>query len=219
MEDDSDSDEDSESDDGWVDVKQDGDAAEVAGDAEEGDADVDDSDEDDNEESDNEDIEDESEEASDDEGDKDESTIKNVEVMDEKTAAQELALTRLFTDDDFKRIDAEIIKKHTQNARKRPLEAEKSEYVRLDDIEMIYKKRKADKQARLESVLKGRTGREKYGYRDKRQNIHCSKTNTEKKKKKNFGMMRHKARSKVKRSFKDKQLDMRKHLLKQKKMK
>lgn len=214
MEDDSDSDEDSESDDGWVDVKHDGDAAE-------GDEDVEEGEEDDDEEADDEEEEeeDESDVGSDEEVEKDESMKKNVEVMDEKTAAQELALTRLFTDDDFKRIDAEIIKKHTQNARKRPLEAEKSEYVRLDDIEMIYKKRKADKQARLESVLKGRTGREKFGYRDGRQNIHCSKTNTEKKKKKNFGMMRHKARSKVKRSFKDKQLDMRKHLLKQKKMK
>lgn len=143
----------------------------------------------------------------------------NVTLLDEKQAAQELALTRIFTDDDFKRIDAENIKKHTQNARKRPVEAEKSEYVRLDDIEMIFKKRKTDKLARLETVMKGRTGRDRFGYKDGRQNIHCSKTNTEKKKKKNFGMMRHKARSKVKRSFKDKQLDMRKHLLKQKKMK
>lgn len=149
----------------------------------------------------------------------DKSKKSGVQIMDEKQAAQELALTRLFTDEDFKRIDAENIKKHTTNARKRPLEAEKSEYVRLDDIEMIYKKRRADKQTRLESVLKGRTGREKFGYRDGRQNIHCSKTNTEKTKKKNFGMMRHKARSKVKRSFKDKQQEMRKHLLKQKKMK
>lgn len=143
----------------------------------------------------------------------------NITLLDEKQAAQELALTRIFTDDDFKRIDAENIKKHTQNARKRPVEAEKSEYVRLDDIEMIFKKRKTDKLARLETVMKGRTGRDRFGYKDGRQNIHCSKTNTEKKKKKNFGMMRHKARSKVKRSFKDKQLDMRKHLLKQKKMK
>lgn len=140
-------------------------------------------------------------------------------ILDEKQAAQELAATRIFTDDDFKRIDAENIRKFTKNTRKRPLEADKSEYVKLNDIEMIFKKRRTDKDSRLESVMRGREDREKFGYRDKRQNIHCSKTNNEKKKKKNFTMMRHKARSKVKKSFKDKQQTMRKHLLKQKKMK
>lgn len=142
-----------------------------------------------------------------------------IEVLDEKQAAQEIALTRIFTDDDFKRIDAQNIKKHVSNARKRPLESEQTEYVKLDDIEMIYKKRRTDKASRLETVMRGREDREKYGYRDKRQNIHCSKTNSEKKKKKNFGMMRVKARSKVKKSFKEKQQSMRNHLIKQKKMK
>lgn len=113
----------------------------------------------------------------------------------------------------------ENIKKHTKNARKRPLEEEKSEFVKLDDIEMIYKKRKNDKKERLASVMKGRVDREKFGYRDNRQNENCSKTNREKRKTKNFGMMRHKARSKVKRSFKEKQVAMRTHLLKKKRMK
>lgn len=139
-------------------------------------------------------------------------------ILDEKQAAQELAATRIFTDDDFKRIDAENIRKFTKNTRKRPLEADKSEYVKLNDIEMIFKKRRTDKDTRLESVMRGREDREKFGYRDKRQVTH-SQTNNEKKKKKNFTMMRHKARSKVKKSFKDKQHTMRKHLLKQKKMK
>lgn len=143
----------------------------------------------------------------------------SVTVLDKKEAAKEIALARIFTDEDFKRIDAQNIKKHVSNARKRPLEAEKTEYVKLNDIEMIYKKRRTDKASRLESVMKGREDREKFGYRDKRKNIHCSKTNSEKKKNKNFGMMRHKARSKVKKSFKDKQQSLRKHLLKQKKMK
>lgn len=141
------------------------------------------------------------------------------EVLDEKEAAQTLAATRIFTDEDFKRIDAENIRKFTKNARKRPLEADKSEYIKLNDIEMIFKKRRTDKDSRLESVMRGREDREKFGYRDKRRNIHCSKTNNEKTKKKNFHMMRHKARSKVKKSFKEKQLSMRKHLLKQKRMK
>lgn len=143
----------------------------------------------------------------------------SLEILDEKQAAQEIAMSRIFTDEDFARIDAQNIKKQVSNARKRPLETEKTEYVKLNDIEMIYKKRRNDKSTRLDSVMKGRENREKFGYRDKRKNIYCSKTNAEKKKKKNFGMMRQKARSKVKKSFKDKQQAMRKHLLRQKKMK
>lgn len=148
-----------------------------------------------------------------------ETAENSTNVLDAKEAAREIALNRIFTDDDFKRIDAQVIKKHVSNARKRPLESEKSEYVKLDDIEMIYKKRRTDKSSRLETVMKGREDREKFGYRDKRKNIHCSKTNTEKSKKKNFNMMRQKARSKVKKSFKEKQQQLKKHLLKQKKMK
>lgn len=229
-EDDEDDDDESGSEGGWVDVKHDGDGDDVEIDEdddedEEAEDDDDEDDDDDDEEADDDD-EDVDDEENDDGEDADKKSSKsgeelpsNVQVLDEKTAAQELALTRIFTDDDFKRIDAANIKKHTTNSRKRPLETEKSEYVRLDDIEMIFKKRKTDRLAKLETVLKGRTGRDRFGYKDGRQNIHCSKTNSEKRKKKNFGMMRHKARSKVKRSFKDKQLDMRKHLLKQKKMK
>lgn len=208
-------------DDQWVDVKHDEDNADGE-DEEEVDGEDDEDDEDDEEDDEDDDDEDAEEDADASMQSADgapAAAASNITLLDEKQAAQELALTRLFTDDDFKRIDAENIKKHTQNARKRPVEAEKSEYVRLDDIEMIFKKRKTDKLARLETVMKGRTGRDRFGYKDGRQNIHCSKTNSEKTKKKNFGMMRHKARSKVKRSFKDKQLDMRKHLLKQKKMK
>lgn len=227
--DESDEEDDDESEDGWVDVKHDGDATGVE--VDEDDDEEDDEDDDDEEDEDDEegDDDDEEEEGDDDEEEAEDADasmksvadteLSNVQVMDEKTAAQELALTRIFTDDDFKRIDAANIRKHTTNSRKRPVEAEKSEYVRLDDIEMIFKKRKTDKLARLESVLKGRTGRDKFGYKDGRHSIHCSKTNAEKRKQKNFGMMRHKARSKVKRSFKDKQMDLRKHLLKQKKMK
>lgn len=208
-----------ESEDGWVDVKDDGNDQTI-----DTDDDVEGDEED--EEDDEEEEEDESD-GEDDEGSADENDESAIEVseskppviLDEKQAAQELANTRIFTDEDFKRIDMENIKKHTIGARKRPLEIEKSEYVRLDDIEMIFKKKKHDKEARLESVLRGRTGRDRFGYKDGRQNEHCSKTNREKRKKKNFGMMRNKARSKVKQSFKDKQQSMRKHLLKQKKMK
>lgn len=221
MSDDSDG---SESEDGWVDVKEDGNNETIDTGDEDDDGEEDEGEDEDGEEEDDEEEEDDDDEEDDSADEKDESAndvteAKQPIVLDEKQAAQELASTRIFTDEDFKRIDMENIKKHTKGARKRPLEAEKSEYVRLDDIEMIFKKKKHDKEARLESVLKGRTGRDRFGYKDGRQNEHCSKTNREKRKKKNFGMMRNKARSKVKKSFKEKQQQMRKHLTKQKKMK
>lgn len=144
---------------------------------------------------------------------------ENVTILNEKEAAQELALTRIFTDEDFKRINAANVKKAVTNARKRPLEKDREEFVKLDKIEMIYKKRKHDKETRLESVQSGRSDREKFGWKDGRKNENCSKTNREKQKRKNFVMMRHKARSKVKKSFRDKQQAMRKHLLHIKKMK
>ncbi|XP_037026416.1 protein SDA1 homolog [Bradysia coprophila] len=216
MSDDSDA---SESEDGWVDMKDDGnneiddDEDEEEGDDEEGE------DDDEDDEEDEDDVEEDGSEDEKDQSTNDVSEAKAPVILDEKQAAQELAITRLFTDEDFKRIDMENIKKHTKGARKRPLEQEKSEYVRLNDIEMIFKKKKHDKEARLETVLRGRTGRDKFGYKDGRKNENCSKTNREKRKRKNFGMMRNKARSKVKKSFKEKQQSMRKHLLKQKKMK
>uniref|UniRef100_A0A182SEW7 Protein SDA1 n=1 Tax=Anopheles maculatus TaxID=74869 RepID=A0A182SEW7_9DIPT len=143
-----------------------------------------------------------------------EQTLNTAEAM------QELALTKIFTDADFARIEQERVKKQlTHHTRKRQLETERSEFVKLDAIEMIYKRRKADKQTRVESIQKGREGREKFGYKDNRMNPHCSKTNREKQKNKNFTMIRHKVRGKVKKSFRDKQVALRKHLLHVKKMK
>ncbi|XP_065078729.1 protein SDA1 homolog [Ochlerotatus camptorhynchus] len=144
----------------------------------------------------------------------------NATTLTSKEAVQELALTKIFTDADFERIEEEQIKKKmTHNTRKRQLEKEKSEFVKLDDIEMIYKKRKTDKDTRIESMKKGREGREKYGFKDNRHDPFCSKTNREKLKNKNYNMIRHKARGKVKKSFREKQLALRKHLTHLKKMK
>lgn len=142
-------------------------------------------------------------------------------VVQKKQAAQDLALTKIFTDEDFKRIDMLNIKKHVTNSRKRPLpqDNERQDFVKLGAIEMIHKKRKNDKQARIDSVKAGQTDREKFGYKDNRLNIHCSKTNREKSKKKPVMMMRAKARGKIKKSFKDKQVALRNHLTKQRKMK
>lgn len=73
---------------------------------------------------------------------------------------------------------------------------------------------------RFFSLQKGQEEREKFGYKDGRQNPFCSKTNREKRKTKAFQMLKHKViKGKVKRSFKEKQIALRNHLLKQKRMK
>jgi len=149
-------------------------------------------------------------------------------LAEKKSLAQKVTQDRILTDEDFKRIDMANVQKHLQSTNKGQkrsivdpdtLLKNKDDLVKLGDIENIYKKRKHDKQTRMESVKKGQEGREKFGYKDGRQNIHCSKTNREKRKKQNFQMIKHKVNRKVKRSFKDKQVSLRNHLLKLKKMK
>ncbi|KAL3271953.1 hypothetical protein HHI36_022423 [Cryptolaemus montrouzieri] len=139
--------------------------------------------------------------------------------------AKKVTLERLLTDEDFKRIDLANVKKQVFSMKKGLKRIadenpkERSELVKLGDIENIYKKRKHDKQTRIESVRQGQEGREKFGYKDGRMNINCSKTNREKRKTKNYQMIKHKVKGKVKRSFKDKQIALRNHLIKLKKMK
>lgn len=143
--------------------------------------------------------------------------------MEEKVQnAREIAMETIFTDEDFKRIEAAQLRKAVSGTKRKSNvteeEDESGELVQLSAIENIHKKRKHDKDARLDSVLKGREERDKYGYKDRRKNIHCSKTNREKRKTKNYQMVKHKAKGKIKRSFKDKQIAFRNYLIKQKKM-
>ncbi|XP_063223734.1 protein SDA1 homolog [Bacillus rossius redtenbacheri] len=147
-------------------------------------------------------------------------------ATEKETKAALASTLRILSDEDFRKIDAAQLSKEVTSARKakkRPATEEKNsngELVCLQDIENIYKKRRHDKEARLETVKRGQQERIKYsGYQDRRQNPFASKTNREKRKTKNFMMIRHKARGKVKRSFKDKQIALRNHLLKLKKMK
>lgn len=140
--------------------------------------------------------------------------------------AKNVLLERILTDEDFKRIDLANVQKQIdplRKGRKRKIEDDttgtSSELVQLGDIENIHKKRKHDKETRVASVRQGQAGREKFGYKDGRVNIHCSKTNREKRKTKNYQMIRHKARGKIKKSFKDKQIALRNYLIKQKRIK
>ncbi|CAB3380986.1 Hypothetical predicted protein [Cloeon dipterum] len=193
---------------GWVDVSGD------EGQEEESDEEASDEDEDD--EADEEDDEDEASDAeSDPQSAKDQKTsqVEKETVEDKAKKAAEVCAMRILTDEDFKEIDAAQIRKQitvvSKNRKRKMVDEDvpKGELVTLGDIENIYKKRKHDKAARLETVRKGQEGREKWGYQDRRQNPHSSKTNTEKKKNKAFNMVKHKIRGKVKRSFKDKQVN------------
>jgi len=168
-------------------------------------------------------------------------------TVEEKVAkASEVTLGRILTDEDFKRIDAAQLKKQVQGVRKGPkvtpqkgtkrsaadadldTTAEegtsgfggRNELVNLDDIELIHKKRKHDKEARLASVMEGREDRGKFGGRKSKMDENASMTNKQKNKKKNFSMLKHKIKAKqTKKSFREKQQELKKRLLKQRKMK
>ncbi|XP_077258648.1 SDA1 domain containing protein Mys45A isoform X2 [Temnothorax americanus] len=152
---------------------------------------------------------------------------KNEELTAErKTKASVISTERLLTDKDFRKIDVALAKQdvtYVKRAVKRPRDQietnQGGELVKLSDIENIYKKRKHDKAARMKSVKKGQEARDKFGFKDRRQNPSCSTTNREKRKGKAFSMLKQKLKTKVKRSFRDKQIALKKHLIKQRKMK
>jgi len=79
---------------------------------------------------------------------------------------------------------------------------------------MIYKKKRHDKEARMEAILGGREDREKFGSRKNKKAEGASVTNKQKSKKKNFSMMKHKIKAKGKKSFREKQVALKKRLIK-----
>lgn len=143
--------------------------------------------------------------------------------------AADIACSRFLTDEDFARIAAtqaaKKVEKFTQSKKKKGKKrkateesiSEPGELVPLKNIEMIYKKRKHDKDSRLETVVAGREGREKFGVKKGRMNPQASTTNREKVKGKTFMMLKHKVAGKQKQSFRTKQMKLRNSLLKQKK--
>lgn len=81
-------------------------------------------------------------------------------TVEKKAKASLISAERLFTDEDFKKIDVALVKREVTYAKRGvkrthdQIETEKQsgELVKLSDIENIYKKRKHDKTARIESV-------------------------------------------------------------------
>nr|CDS26377.1 protein sda1 [Hymenolepis microstoma] len=91
---------------------------------------------------------------------------------------------------------------------------EASGLVSMRNITKLVKRAHSTKADRMESIEEGREGRKKYGFQVNRMNPHASTTNREKRKNKTFQMIKHKARRKVKRSFREKQAALREHLKK-----
>jgi len=152
----------------------------------------------------------------------------HLSVEEKKNKAKEVTLGRILNNEDFKRIDAAQLMKQVVGIRKHKkqkvvedTEVEntfgRKELVNLKDIEMIHGKKKAGKEERVAAIMAGREGREKFGGGRKKMNENSSTTNKQKDKKKAFSMTKHKIKKKVKRSFRDKQIDLRNRLLKQQK--
>merc|ERR1719450_429060 len=199
--------------------------------------DSDDNDEDEEEEDDEEGQADEKSEKKDD--------ILTLEEKEQK--ARDATLGRILTDEDFRKIAAAQLRKQVEGVRKVQRKGTKrkaqeyeedeegwvniehdeeddslvqgrQELVNLDDIELVHKKKRHDKEARIESVMAGREGREKFGHISKK-GPGASLTNKQKSKKKNFSMMKHKIKARGKKSFREKQVALKKRLLKSQKFK
>ncbi|XP_078812472.1 protein SDA1 homolog [Oryzias latipes] len=153
--------------------------------------------------------------------------LQSIPAEERKAKAAAVSGSRLFTQDDFKKIRLVQMAKEVNAApgkgQKRKAvefdEEEKGELLTLRNIEKLHKKPKADKETRLATAMAGRTDRKDFVKKHSKLNPHASTSNKEKKKHKNFMMMRHSqnVRTKGKRSFREKQIALREALLKRRK--
>ncbi|GAA6230073.1 protein SDA1 homolog [Lates japonicus] len=154
--------------------------------------------------------------------------LQNMPVEERKAKAAAVSGSRLLTQDDFKKIRLVQMAKEVNAApgkgQKRKNvdsddEGDRGELLTLRNIEKLHKKPKADKETRLATAMAGRTDRKEFVKKRTKLNPHASTSNKEKRRKKNFMMMRHSqnVRTKGKRSFREKQLALRDALLKKRK--
>uniref|UniRef100_A0A669D858 Protein SDA1 n=1 Tax=Oreochromis niloticus TaxID=8128 RepID=A0A669D858_ORENI len=152
--------------------------------------------------------------------------LQSMTAEERKAKAAAVSASRLLTQDDFKKISLVQMAKEVNAApgKKRKNvdsddERDKGELLTLRDIERLHKKPKADKETRLATAMAGRTDRKDFVKKRTKLNPHASSSNKEKRRNKNFMMMRHSqnVRTKGKRSFREKQIALREALLKKKK--
>lgn len=155
--------------------------------------------------------------------------LDSMPMEERKAKAAAISTSRVLTQDDFQKIRMAQMKKEMDAA---PGKAQKRKYLEIDsdeesrgellslrDIERLHKKPKSDKETRLATAMAGRTDRKEFVRKKTKINPFSSSTNKEKKKQKNFMMMRYSqnVRSKTARSFREKQLALRDALLKKRK--
>ncbi|KAM9142445.1 protein SDA1 homolog [Pangshura tecta] len=155
--------------------------------------------------------------------------IKSMPVEEQKAKAAAVSTSRVLTQEDFQKIRLAQIAKELNSApgkaaKRKNIEIDsdeehRGELLSLRDIEHMHKKPKSDKETRLATAMAGKTDRKEFVKRKTKMNPFASSTNKEKKKQKNFMMMRysHNVRTKNKRSFREKQLALRDALLKKRK--
>uniref|UniRef100_A0A803XTZ0 Protein SDA1 n=1 Tax=Meleagris gallopavo TaxID=9103 RepID=A0A803XTZ0_MELGA len=144
--------------------------------------------------------------------------IKSMPIEERKAKAAAVSTSRLLTQEDFHRIRLAQLSREINAAPGKAVkrknieiddeEESRGELLSLRDIEHLHKKPKSDKETRLATALAGKTDRKEFVKKKKRLNPFASSTNKEKKKQKNFMMMRYSnnVRTKNKRSFREKQV-------------
>lgn len=155
--------------------------------------------------------------------------LNSMPLEERKARAAAVSTSRVLSQEDFQKIRMAQMRKELDAA---PGKAQKRKYIEIDsdeerrgellslrDIERLHKKPKSDKETRLATAMAGKTDRKEFVRKKTKMNPFSSSTNKEKKKQKNFMMMRysHNVRSKNKRSFREKQLALRDALLKKRK--
>ncbi|XP_030598410.1 protein SDA1 homolog isoform X2 [Archocentrus centrarchus] len=151
--------------------------------------------------------------------------IQSMTAEERKAKAAAVSASRLLTQDDFKKISLVQMAKEVNAApgkKRKNIDSDdekEKELLTLRDIERLHKKPKTDKETRLATAMAGRTDRKEFIKKRTKLNPHASTSNKEKRRNKNFMMMRHSqnVRTKGKRSFREKQIALREALLKKRK--
>ncbi|XP_068609391.1 protein SDA1 homolog [Brachionichthys hirsutus] len=157
--------------------------------------------------------------------------LQGIPAEERKAKAAAVSGSRLLTQDDFKKIRLVQMAKEVNAApgkgqKRKTVDSDdeghsRGELLTLRNIEKLHKKPKADKESRLATAMAGRSDRKDFVRKRTKLNPHASTSNKEKRRTKNFMMMRQSrsVRTKGKRSFRDKQLALRDSLLKKRKQK
>lgn len=176
------------------------------------------------------------EEEVDNDDDDDESDIDDQEVLEDlrkihpaeaKQKAEHISTERILSSKEIRRVKVAQMAKQLMAAQPKRMTRKdettkevvqstlgSGERVRLEDIERIYKKPKHNKESRLSTVIEGREGRGKFGVKKPKLNEKASTSNRDKNRNKAFGMVKHKLkRHKRKKTFHEKQLELKQKLL------